>query len=70
MIRITMRRMNSTQAKSAAQPARDTPAHDNGAPRCLRAEDLLQGNRRVLIEHRGQAYTLSRTRQDKLILTK
>lgn len=70
MIRITMRCMTSTPAKTAADPAKDTPTHDSGAPRSLRAEDLLQGQRRVLIEHRGQAYTLSRTRQDKLILTK
>jgi hemin uptake protein HemP len=38
--------------------------------RVLRSEDLLQGQREVLLEHQGEYYTLRRTSSGKLILTK
>ena len=34
------------------------------------SEDLLQGRRRLIIEHDGAEYTLHLTRQNKLLLTK
>lgn len=39
------------------------------APR-VRSDDLLRGNRELVIEHRGQEYRLLRTRNDRLILNK
>ena len=36
----------------------------------LRAADLLQGQREVIIEHGGEEYRLRLTRQGKLLLTK
>jgi hemin uptake protein HemP len=33
-------------------------------------DDLLRGNRELVIEHRGQEYRLLRTRNDRLILNK
>jgi hemin uptake protein HemP len=38
--------------------------------RRLHSEQLLQGNRRVVIEHGDASYTLLLTRNDKLILVK
>jgi len=39
-------------------------------PNRVTSEDLLAGNREVLIEHRGQVYRLQHTRNDRLILVK
>ncbi|WP_432720121.1 hemin uptake protein HemP [Jeongeupia wiesaeckerbachi] len=36
----------------------------------LSSTQLLQGQRAVVIDHNGERYTLSKTRQGKLILTK
>jgi hemin uptake protein HemP len=36
----------------------------------VRSDDLLRGNRELVIEHRGQEYRLLRTRNDRLILNK
>lgn len=49
----------SPQRRPAPEPARR-----------LRSNDLLQGERRVVIEHGGASYTLLLTRNDKLILIK
>ncbi|MCB1895882.1 MAG: hemin uptake protein HemP [Zoogloeaceae bacterium] len=38
--------------------------------RVLASEVLLAGNRKLVIEHRGERYWLRETRQGKLILTK
>ena len=38
--------------------------------RCVRSDDLLRGQREVLIQHAGQMYRLTHTRTGKLILTK
>jgi hemin uptake protein HemP len=39
-------------------------------PRVLRSEDLLAGERMVVIEHGGAQYRLLVTRNDRLILQK
>ncbi|MEY6433782.1 hemin uptake protein HemP [Thioalkalicoccus limnaeus] len=39
-------------------------------PQRVRSDTLLQGGRRLIIEHGGASYTLLLTRNDKLILTK
>ena len=70
MIRINMRGMDKPITAANNTDANLAPGKHTEVPRRLSADDLLAGQRRVLIEHRGQAYTLSRTRQDKLILTK
>ena len=41
-----------------------------GTTRVVRSEELLQGDREVLILHEGQTYRLSHTRSGKLILHK
>jgi len=53
------------------------PVHSSGAGTCrspkpqrVRSDTLLQGARRLIIEHDGASYTLLLTRNDKLILTK
>ena len=48
------------------KPAGRAAAH----PPRLRSTDLLQGQRRIVIEHGNASYTLLLTRNDKLILTK
>jgi hemin uptake protein HemP len=41
-----------------------------GEPRTLRSEDLLQGEKEIVIVHENQLYRLRRTRNGKLILQK
>ncbi len=36
----------------------------------IQSDELLRGNRELVIEHRGQEYRLLRTRNDRLILNK
>ncbi len=50
----------------------DGPAGDliRKAGRIIRSEDLFAGASLVLIQHRGDWYRLTITRQGKLILTK
>ncbi len=36
----------------------------------INSDDLLRGNREIVIEHRGEEYRLLRTRNDRLILNK
>jgi hemin uptake protein HemP len=50
-------------------PAATPPSRPNGPPRVTSGE-LLQSAGRLIIEHAGTEYLLSRTRQGKLILTK
>lgn len=65
-----MRGMDKPLAAATTPAGQRRTDASNATPRRFSADELLAGERRVLIEHRGQAYTLSRTRQDKLILTK
>lgn len=37
---------------------------------CRRSAELLQGGRRLLIDHQGETYCLRLTRNERLILTK
>jgi len=39
-------------------------------PRCIRSEDILQGENEVLILHGGAVYRLRHTKSGKLILNK
>lgn len=39
-------------------------------PLKLSSEEVLQGLRRVIIDHQGTEYTLHLTKQNKLLLTK
>ena len=54
---------------SAEAPKPDRAETPAATPR-LSSEDLLQGLRRVVIDHEGIQYTLHLTRQNKLLLTK
>jgi hemin uptake protein HemP len=47
-----------------------SPHEGASAPARLRSTDLLQGGRRVVIEHGEASYTLLLTKNDKLILVK
>lgn len=40
------------------------------APRSIESSEILGGSSHVFILHAGYVYTLRRTREDKLILTK
>jgi hemin uptake protein HemP len=53
-------------------PTSDKPQHGAAPPpeRRLQSDQLLQGARRVVIEHGEASYTLLLTRNDKLILVK
>ncbi|TVQ92636.1 MAG: hemin uptake protein HemP [Chromatiaceae bacterium] len=53
-------------------PAHEPKTMGAGAPppRRMRSTELLQGARRVVIEHGDASYTLLLTRNDKLILVK
>ncbi|TVQ54965.1 MAG: hemin uptake protein HemP [Rhodobacteraceae bacterium] len=57
-------RVGAGCAEGAQAPPRDGP------PVCVRSDALLNGRRRLLIEHGGAVYTLQLTRQNKLLLTK
>ena len=55
----------------AVQPG--TPSAATGSQsqrRQVRSDDLLSGQREVLIEHAGELYSLRQTSKGKLILTK
>jgi len=62
----------------AADPPTSTPKSPPDAghaeplpePRTLRSEDLLRGDKEVVIVHENQLYRLRRTRNGKLILQK
>ena len=54
----------TTDRKQAPAPK------ESAAPRVLRAEDLFQGEKTLVIEHQGTRYVLRTTRNGKLILTK
>ncbi len=46
------------------------PIHENdGVPRVIDANDLLQGQRELVIRHQEKTYRLRITRRNKLILT-
>ncbi|MBK1630958.1 hypothetical protein CKO31_09435 [Thiohalocapsa halophila] len=55
------------------QPAQSLPDSNRAAqlpPRRLTSDELMQGERRIVIEHGDARYTLLVTRNDKLILVK
>lgn len=67
-IRLSPRPMNIRPSDSLpASPADDSTAN---LPRVISSNDLLQGNREVLIEHAGERYRLLLTRNGKLLLQK
>jgi hemin uptake protein HemP len=51
-------------------PLAEDQACPRATPRRIRSGDLLQGQRRLVIEHGQASYTLLLTRNGKLILTK
>ena len=51
-------------------PDKPTVGATSTPERRLHSEQLLQGSRRVVIEHGDASYTLLLTRNDKLILVK
>ena len=51
-------------------PHQPRPPPQLHAPRVLSSTDLLDGRCELIISHRGAAYRLRLTAQDKLILTK
>ena len=46
------------------------PPKESAAPKVVRAEDLFQGEKTLVIEYQGTRYVLRTTRNGKLILTK
>jgi len=54
----------------AQSPAKTSIGATSSPERRLHSEQLLQGSRRVVIEHGNASYTLLLTRNDKLILVK
>ncbi len=49
------------------------PEHEqrhDGDPREVNSQELMQGQREIIIRHAGEAYRLSVTRAGKLILRK
>jgi len=67
-IRLLTRPMNSRPDDSLpTDPAEDATA---SGPRVISSQDLLQGQREVLIEHAGEHYRLLLTRNGKLLLQK
>lgn len=55
-----------------ANPLNETAAANrpSGARLRMRVNDLMQGHREIILEHRGQDYHLRITATGKLILTK
>lgn len=56
-----------------AMPPRDTlhgQVTDRLDPVVLSSQEILQGCRKITIDHEGTEYTLHLTRQNKLLLTK
>jgi hemin uptake protein HemP len=54
----------------AQAPDKPSLGASSVSERRLHSEQLLQGSRRVVIEHGNASYTLLLTRNDKLILVK
>ncbi|NEX17672.1 MAG: hemin uptake protein HemP [Halochromatium sp.] len=54
----------------AQSPVKASIGATSAPERRLHSEQLLQGSRRVVIEHGNASYTLLLTRNDKLILVK
>lgn len=52
-----------------SSPAAPSTPRVAATPR-VRSDELLRGNREIVIEHRGEEYRLLRTRNDRLILNK
>lgn len=71
IIRITVCVMNKPTLSDSVDNRCVTEAPEpSTGERVLASEVLLAGNRKLVIEHRGERYWLRETRQGKLILTK
>lgn len=60
----------SLTRKTTTRVANCRAAHQAGELPRQKSTDLLQGGRRLIIEHEGEAYCLRVTRNERLILTK
>jgi hemin uptake protein HemP len=52
------------------EKGREVPQPESPAVRVVNAQQLLQGEREIVIEHEGVRYRLRLTRRNKLILQK
>lgn len=64
----SMSHLNGTNEPLAAST--EPGQSDLTAPTALPSQDLLRGQKTVIIEHNGTVYRLQSTRAGKLILTK
>ncbi|MGC1274569.1 MAG: hemin uptake protein HemP [Planctomycetaceae bacterium] len=64
--------MTGTTRRESTSPLDDEPEGEPTSPAApvLRSEELLRGEKEVLIEHQGSLYRLRQTRNGKLILHK
>ena len=62
-------RQPRVESTDKTPPETQTAPHRQG-PRTIRSEDLFGSDRMVVIEHGGENYRLTITRNDKLILQK
>lgn len=67
-LRLLTRPMNIRPSDSLPTSAADDSI--TSGPRVIQSQDLLQGQREVLIEHAGERYRLLLTRNGKLLLQK
>jgi hemin uptake protein HemP len=58
------------QASSPRSTVTSLATGDSAKPVTVRSEDLLRGQREIVIEHHGLHYRLLLTRNDRLILNK
>lgn len=62
--------LTSKQGATSESLKKDIPEIAPAAPRQMSSEQLLGNRGELKIEHNGELYSLRRTRQGKLILTK
>ena len=63
-------RLRPPAVDAARAAVSQPPNRATGNSPLLNSGSLFAGNRQVRIDHHGQTYTLSITRENKLILTK
>jgi len=61
--------MQNDSTASAPKRTADTNPGDVGGTRHIRSEDILRGDREIVIDHDGRVYRLRITQNGKLILT-
>ncbi len=54
----------------SGEPRSTSEPNKPSSPKILRAENLFEGERELIIEHEGERYRLRITRKGKLILQK